>query len=77
MTVKAMFFEGENLGIEIPDQVSVPISYAEEGVQGNTATAALKKATLVTGFIVNVPQFIKTGESIIVRSADGTYVSRG
>jgi hypothetical protein len=33
----------------LPDQVSIEIAYAEEGVQGNTVTSALKKAELVTG----------------------------
>lgn len=74
--VRVISFEQEILGIELPDQVSIEISYAEEGVQGNTVTSALKKAELVTGWTLDVPQFIKTGEVINVKTADGTYVSR-
>jgi elongation factor P len=75
--VKVISYEGEVLGVELPDQVSIKVEYAEEGVQGNTATTALKKATLVTGWVLDVPQFIKTNEKIIVRTIDGSYVSRG
>lgn len=66
----------ELLGVSLPDQVTLTIDEAEEAVQGNTVTNITKRAILSTGFEVQVPQFIKTGEKIIVRTSDGQYVSR-
>ncbi|MDE6473006.1 MAG: elongation factor P [Ureaplasma sp.] len=74
--VSIMRFENELLGASLPDQVVVDVAEAEEAVQGNTVQNITKKAWLSTGYEVLVPQFIKTGEKIIVRTSDGEYVGR-
>lgn len=71
-----MIYESEILGIYLPDQVTLKIEFAEEAVQGNTAQAALKKAVLETGYEINVPQFIKTGETVIINTSNGEYIGR-
>ena len=35
-----------------------------------------KKAWLVTGWEIQVPQFIKTGEKVIIETKTGKYISR-
>jgi elongation factor P len=67
----------EILGIAMPDQVVVTIDEAEDAVNGNTVTSASKRAVLSNGFELQVPQFIKSGEKIIVNTSDGSYVGRG
>lgn len=67
----------EILGISLPDQVVCTVAEAEDAVQGNSVTNAQKKAWLVSGYELNVPQFIKTGEKIIVDTKTGKYVARG
>lgn len=74
--VNVLKYNEEILSIDLPDQVTMEIEFAEEAVQGNSVTTALKKAKLFTGYELDVPQFIKTGEKIIVNTADGTYVGR-
>ncbi|WP_033159888.1 elongation factor P [Mycoplasmoides alvi] len=74
--VSIILYEGEILGLTLPDQVVVEIEMAEDAVQGNTVTNAMKKARLVTGYQLDVPQFISTGEKIVVNVEEGTYVSR-
>ncbi|QZX48944.1 elongation factor P [Mycoplasma sp. E35C] len=74
--VSIMRYEDEILGVTLPDQVVVEIEYAEDAVQGNSVTNALKKATLTTGYVIEVPQFIKSKEKVIVSTVDGKYVSR-
>ncbi|AHB99773.1 elongation factor P [Mycoplasmoides gallisepticum S6] len=71
-----MRYEDEILGVNLPDQVVIEIDYAEDAVQGNSVNNALKKATLVTGYVIEVPQFIKSKEKVIVSTVDGKYVSR-
>jgi elongation factor P len=61
----------------MPDQVTLTIKEAEDAVQGNSVNSAGKKAWLETGLEIEVPQFIKTGEKVIVNTIDGKYVGRG
>lgn len=74
--VNVLKFNEEILSIDLPEQVSLEIKYAEEAVQGNTVQTAMKKAVLETDYEIEVPQFIKTGERVVVKTADGTYVGR-
>jgi elongation factor P len=61
----------------LPDQVTVDVKEAEEAVQGNTVQNVQKKAWLSTGWEISVPQFIKTGDKVVVDTITGNYVSRG
>ena len=76
LEVYITFYEGEMLGIDLPDKVELTITHSEPGVKGNTSTSAMKDATLETGYTVKVPLFINEGETIIVSTKDGKYVSR-
>lgn len=66
----------ELLGVSLPDQVVCTVKEAEDAVQGNSVTNAQKKAWLMSGYELSVPQFIKTNEKIIVDTKTGKYVSR-
>ena len=70
------FYEGEVLGISLPDKIELKITQTEPGVKGNTTSSAQKDATLETGYQIRVPLFINEGESVIVSTKDGKYVSR-
>jgi len=69
-------YEGEVLGLDLPDKVELVVTHTEPAVKGNTTNNALKDAEVETGFNVRVPLFIEEGETIIVSTADGKYVSR-
>ncbi|WP_338965961.1 MULTISPECIES: elongation factor P [unclassified Spiroplasma] len=69
-------YEGEVLGIILPDKVDLTITTAEAAVKGDTSSGAMKKAVLETGLEVQVPLFIKEGELITVSTSDGKYSSR-
>lgn len=64
------------LSCDLPPFVVLEITYAEPGEKGNTATGALKPATLETGAVVNVPLFINQGEKIKVDTRTGAYSER-
>ena len=76
LNVYITFFEGEMLGIDLPEKIDYKIVNTEPAVKGNTATNATKDAILETGLLVRVPLFIDEGEEIIVSTKDGKYVSR-
>lgn len=76
LEVDIMFYEGEMLGMNLPDKIALKVVHTEPAVKGNTTSSAMKDATLETGKVVKVPLFIEEGEEILVGSKDGKYVSR-
>ena len=74
--VSVIRYESELLGVSLPDQVAIQIAEAEEAVQGNTVQNITKKAWLVTGWEILVPQFIKSGEIVLINTSNGQYVGR-
>ena len=76
LDVNIMIYQGEILGLILPDQVEIELNECEPAVKGDTATNALKNAVCETGLAVKVPMFINEGERIIVSTADGKYSSR-
>ncbi len=69
-------YEGEIIGITLPEKVEYEVIETEPAVKGNTATNASKDAKIETGYIVKVPLFINQGEKIIISTKDGKYSSR-
>lgn len=74
--INIQVFDGEILGVILPDKVSLKITECEQAVKGDTATSAQKNAVVETGLQVKVPLFIQEGETIVVSTADGKYCSR-
>lgn len=76
MDVDITFYEGEMLGISLPEKVEYVIVHTEPAVKGNTATNATKEAELENGLVVKVPLFVEENDHIIVSTKDGKYDSR-
>ncbi|MBW7867984.1 MAG: elongation factor P [Brumimicrobium sp.] len=64
------------LVVELPTYIEAEITYTEPGIKGDTATNAMKPATIDTGAEIRVPLFITTGEKIKVDTRKGEYVER-
>jgi elongation factor P len=64
------------MSVELPPSVNLRITYSEPGVKGDTATRAMKAATLETGATVMVPLFVDTDEMIKIDTRTGSYVER-
>ena len=69
-------YEGEILGIILPDKVELQIVECEPAVKGDTATSASKMAKLETGLEIRVPLFIEQDEMVVINTADGKYSGR-
>lgn len=69
-------YDGEIIGISLPDKAVLQIVECEPAVKGDTATSASKNAVLETGLEVRVPLFIEEGEMIVVNTSDGKYSGR-
>lgn len=74
--VQAQLFDGRVINIELPKNVPLRVTYAEDAVKGDTSSAITKDATLETGIKVKVPAFVKTGDLISVDTTTGAYRER-
>ncbi|MBP1920997.1 elongation factor P [Youngiibacter multivorans] len=70
------FYKGDAFSVEAPNFVELVITETEPGIKGNTATNALKPATVETGAMVMVPFFINEGDAIRVDTRTGEYMER-
>lgn len=76
MMVKLLFHENEIINIEMPTTVDLLVTEAEPAVKGDTAGNLTKWVTLETEARIEVPPFIKQGETIRIDTRTGAYVSR-
>lgn len=70
------FYEGEIIGIELPEKIEFEVVETTDATKGNTTNNAQKDATIETGYTLKVPMFISQGEHIIVSTKDAKYSSR-
>ena len=76
LNVYISFYQGDLLGVILPDKIEMKVVHTEPAVKGNTTNNATKDAELETGLVVRVPLFVEEGETIIIATKDGEYVSR-
>jgi elongation factor P len=76
MTLDVNLVEGEPVGVSLPATVILTVEEADPVVKGQTAASSYKPAVLSNGVKTLVPPFIETGEKIVVRTEDGSYVER-
>ena len=70
-------FNGNPIGIQLPQQVELAVTYTEPGVRGDTASGAVTKpAKLETGLEIRVPFFVKQGETIKVYTETREFAGR-
>jgi elongation factor P len=74
--VQAQLFDGRVINIELPKNVPLKVTYAEDVVKGDTTSSVLKDATVETGITVKVPAFVKIGDIISVDTSNGAYRER-
>jgi len=76
MVVEVETFEGEPLGVKLPDTVTLEIVEADPVVKGQTATTSYKPAVLENDVKIMVPPHIESGTRVVVKTEDGSYVER-
>jgi len=74
--VDALLFEDKIMSINVPIKVELKVKEAADAVKGNTSSGATKEAILVTGYSVQVPQFINVGDIVAVNTESGWYTER-
>jgi elongation factor P len=74
--VMALIYNDECVGLQIPNSVELAVTRCDPAVRGNSATSRTKPATLETGYVVHVPEYLKEGERIKIDTRTGEFLSR-
>jgi elongation factor P len=74
--VLALIYNDECIGVQLPVAVELKVTQCDPGIKGASATARTKPATLETGLVVQVPEYLSEGETIKVDTRSGEYLSR-
>ncbi|QPJ61889.1 MAG: elongation factor P [Candidatus Nitronauta litoralis] len=70
------FHDEKPIGIDLPETVELIVTDTEPPLKGATASGSGKPATLETGLVVTVPNFIEVGEKVKVSTTSGQYQER-
>ena len=76
MPAEVVFYEGRAISIELPTILVREVEYTEPAVKGDTSGKVMKPARLTTGYVLQVPAFVETGDKIEVDTRTGEYRSR-
>lgn len=69
-------YDGQVLGVELPNTVELEVIETEPGIKGDTASGGTKPAKMETGVMVNVPFFVNTGDVLRIDTRTGAYIER-
>jgi elongation factor P len=77
LIVQLLLYNGNVIGLQMPQQVELTVTYTEPGVRGDTASGNVgKPATLETGIEIRVPLFVKAGEKVKVNTETREFAGR-
>jgi elongation factor P len=74
--VKLNKFNGNPIGLELPEKVELEVTYTEAGAQGDTSGKVTKLARLETGLEIKAPLYIQEGERVKVYTESGEFAGR-
>jgi elongation factor P len=70
-------YNGNPIGLQLPQYVELTVEYAEPGAKGNSSSGSVtKNVRLETGLEVAVPLFIKEGEKVRVSTETREFGGR-
>jgi elongation factor P len=76
LTMYILFYNDEAIGVRFPMNIKLKVTYTEDVTAGNRVNAPKKPVTVETGIEVQAPLFIKTGDTILIDTETGEYLSR-
>lgn len=74
--VSALIADGVLLGIELPSTVVLEIEDCAPGMKAASSSARTKPATLSTGLVIQVPEYLTPGEKVKVNTETREFMSR-
>ncbi len=74
--IQVQKFNGNPIGLELPEKVELTVSYTEPGARGDTSGAVTKLARLETGLEIKAPLYIEVGEKVRVYTETKEFAGR-
>ena len=69
-------FNGNPIGLQLPDKVELTVTYTEGGARGDTSGNVTKLGRLETGLEIKVPLYIQEGEKVKVYTETREFAGR-
>lgn len=76
MELLSLVIDGKVCGLQLPDTIDLRVTETTPAIKGASATARTKPATLETGFIVQVPEYLAQDEVVKVDTRTGKFIGR-
>ena len=76
MMLTVEYCNDEPISIKLPDHIEVIVEQADATMKNQTSSSSYKNGVLENGVNVLIPPFIKSGDKIIIRMSDKTYVEK-
>lgn len=76
MAVEITTFEGRPVNVQLPIKMEAKVVSAPPGIRGDSATNIMKEVVLEGDIKVKVPLFVREGDSVIIDTRKGEYVSK-
>lgn len=76
MMISIEFFDEKPIGVQLPATVALEIIETDPVIKGATATSSYKPAILEGNIKTSVPPYLVTGEKIVIKTEDCSYVER-
>lgn len=74
MEINIIMYQGETIGIDLPNTVELVVTATDPGIKGDTSSGGSKPATLETGLVVQVPFFVNEGDKLVINTTEAAYV---
>lgn len=76
MEVQVLFFKDKAIDVSLPTFVNLEVTQADPWARGDTSGTDTKPVTVQTGFVLQVPPFVETGDRIQIDTRSGEYITR-
>ncbi|EFP95406.1 elongation factor P-like protein YeiP [Vibrio caribbeanicus] len=74
--LQVILVDGNAVGIELPSSVEMIIEETDPSIKGASASARTKPARFSTGLTIQVPEYIATGDKVVINTAERKYMNR-
>lgn len=74
--IQVLLKDDQVLALELPQTVDMEIDETAPGIKGASASARTKSAKMSTGLIVQVPEYLSSGDRIRIHVPERRYMSR-
>lgn len=76
LEIEVLYYKGKPIALELPNFVTLKVTYCEPAIKGDTVSGGGKPATVSTGLTVSVPYHVKQDDVLKIDTRTGEYVEK-